>query len=204
MTPARWHRLMEAWQVPPSDAVFSELVAAYSESHRHYHSGKHLEDCLARLDESVDLVEAPEVVEMALWFHDAIYKPTSSKNEEKSAEWAVRFLRSVGAEEPSQRRVGDLILATKHVDAALGGDSAVLVDIDLSILGRDPEVYDVYEDAIRKEYRWVPGPIYRRKRREVLESFLQRLAIFSTDRFRGRYEEPARANIERALAALSS
>jgi predicted metal-dependent HD superfamily phosphohydrolase len=78
----------------------------------------------------------------------------------------------------------------------------VVVDIDLSILGAPPETFDAYQEAIREEYSWVPGFLYRRKRKKILRSFLTRDRIFTTDFFFGRYEERARQNLEGAVKTL--
>lgn len=193
---------MRRWQAPESDTVFAKLKSAYSEPHRHYHTEQHIDDCLERLDEVSELVHVPEDVELALWFHDAIYKPTSSTNEANSAEWASSFLISLGTSDDRCQRVCSYILATKHTGESLSGDAAFVVDIDVSILGRNPVEYDVYEQAIRKEYRWVPTPIYRRKRIKLLESFLDRPALYGSEYFRSRYEKQARDNLQRAIAAL--
>ena len=198
----RWHLLMKHWSAPQHDDVYAQLESAYSEPHRHYHTSQHIADCLDQLDIAGDLPTAPEEVELALWFHDAIYRPTSSKNELRSAEWAQRFLRSIGADEIKSQRVFDYIMATQHGMGTLSGDMAVVVDIDLSILGCDASEYDVYERAIREEYKWVPGPIYRKKRVEILESFLERPAIYETRHFRETYEASARENLRRAIEAL--
>lgn len=139
MSPVRWHKLMSQWQAPDSDSVLSELMSAYSEPHRHYHTAHHIDDCLARLDESAFLAEAPEEVELALWFHDAIYTPALPANERRSADWATRFLESIGAPERKRIRVRDCIMATRHTAEASSGDAAIVVDIDLSILGREPD-----------------------------------------------------------------
>ena len=202
MTPARWHKLMKRWNAPDSDAEFARLKSAYSEPHRHYHTEHHIDDCLVRLDEALELVRAPEDVELALYYHDAIYKPTSSTNELESADWASSFLRSIGAPDDRCERVHSYIMATKHTGEMLSGDAAIVVDVDVSILGRDPDEYDVYERAIRKEYRWVPSRIYRRKRIEILQSFLDRPALYASERFRSRYEQQARDNLQRAIAML--
>jgi predicted metal-dependent HD superfamily phosphohydrolase len=202
MTPERWNQLMGRWHAPQSDAEFSKLKAAYSEAHRHYHTEQHIDECLAQLDEVLELVRVPEEVELALWYHDAIYLPRSSTNELDSADLASNFLRSVGAPEDRCDRVYKYILATQHIGEALSGDAAFVVDIDVSILGRGPEEYDVYEQAIRKEYRWVPGLIYRRKRIAVLESFPNRPALYGSAYLRDRYEQQARENLQRAIASL--
>lgn len=97
MSPARWQRLMTQWRMPPSGDVYSSLESAYSEPHRHYHTGAHIDDCLEQLDSAPHIANFPEEVELALWFHDAVYKPLSSKNELKSAEWARTFLARIYA-----------------------------------------------------------------------------------------------------------
>jgi predicted metal-dependent HD superfamily phosphohydrolase len=202
MDSARWRQLMGQWGADGNDDVYSRLLSAYSEPHRQYHTVQHIDDCLAQFDEAASLANALEEVEVALWFHDAVYQPTSSSNELKSAEWAASFLRSIGVAADRCHRVHRYILATKHGEDPLSGDAALVVDIDLSILGRDSRDFEVYERAIRKEYKWVPGPIYRRKRAEILRSFLDRPAIFATDRFREQYESQARENLEWAIQRL--
>jgi predicted metal-dependent HD superfamily phosphohydrolase len=93
-------------------------------------------------------------------------------------------------------------MATRH-DAVPGDiDAQVLVDIDLSILGAEEKRFDEYERQVREEYGWVPEPIYRDKRKAILESFLARATIYNTARFIERYEPRARANLARSLARL--
>jgi predicted metal-dependent HD superfamily phosphohydrolase len=193
---------MALLDAPESPDVFSALVTAYSEPHRHYHTAGHIDDCLARLDEAAAIADSPAEVELALWFHDAVYKPASAKNEQKSAEWARKFLQSVGAAEDRCARVFRYVMATRHDADAPEGDATVVVDIDLSILGRAPEVYDQFEQNVRKEYKRVPWPLYRRKRIEILKSFLARRTIYHTDHFRRRYEEQARDNLRAAIESL--
>ena len=198
----RWRLLMRKLGADENLATHEKLTAAYSEPHRHYHTGEHIVDCLDRLGEAQTEARSSEEVELALWFHDAIYKPTSSRNELESAEWASEFLQQTGASQRRCQRVYDHILATKHDAEPPDADARLLVDIDLSILGRDETFYDRFEENVRKEYRWVPWPLYRRKRRQILASFLSRASIYSTAHFRDRYEHAARRNLDRAISAL--
>lgn len=191
-------RLGLAEHRPTHDA----LCAAYSEPHRFYHTAEHISACLRHLDEAAALAGRPDEVEIALWFHDAVYATRASDNERKSAEWAAAFLRSADVAEERCDRVAGHIIATEHSAAPGDPDSALLVDIDLTILGSAPEAYQVFETNIRREYKWVPGPLFRRKRREVLESFLTRRSIYTTDHFRDRLEAVARRNVEAAITAL--
>lgn len=198
----RWHRLLADWGTPEDDEVFRKLVAAYSEPHRHYHTSHHIADCLAQLDAASAIVNERKEVEIALWFHDAIYEPTSSENERRSADWAAAFLSAIGAEPDQRDRVHAYIMATKHTASSHSGDAAVVADVDLSILGRNRSEFALYEEAIRKEYFWVPQPLYRRKRAEILHSFLDRSSVFDTDLFRNRYEQQARENLKWAIQSL--
>jgi predicted metal-dependent HD superfamily phosphohydrolase len=201
-TLARWRGLMKALQLDSNEAAGEALLAAYGEAHRHYHSLRHLEDCLAKLDVAAELAEEPAEVEIALWFHDAIYNPMKGGNELASAEWAKRFLTEAGAKPGSAESVYALVMATQHAVPATTRDAKLLVDIDLSILGANDDDYDAFEKNVRKEYRWVPYFLYRKKRREVLQSFLDRPAIYENALFRDQYELKARENLRRAIAAL--
>ena len=202
MTRDRWQALMGRLAWPANDASFAALSNAYREPHRHYHTHAHIADCLAQLDAMRDTCAQPDAIELALWFHDAIYDPYRSDNEQASAGWAVRFLRDNGAIATLQQRVQALILATRHDAVASDPDMAILIDIDLSILGAAAETYERYRHAIRREYRWVPGPLFRRNRRAVLDSFRQRERIFLSDRLHASHEANARANIAAELEQL--
>jgi predicted metal-dependent HD superfamily phosphohydrolase len=198
----RWNRLLAALGIGGEAECFDALLAAYSEQHRHYHTTRHIDHCLRELDSATSLARDPAEVEFALWFHDAIYDPHSSKNEERSADWACELLdrHRVNAERVS--RVRDHILATRHEAVANDPDSRLVVDIDLSILGVDEAAYAQFEVDVRKEYRWVPSLLFRRKRAEILESFLARPQIYTTQLFRDRYERQARHNLSQAIEKL--
>ena len=198
----RWNRLMAAFGMPASAETYNALVAAYSERHRHYHTGEHIDHCLRELDCVPELADDAAEVELALWFHDAIYNPYASDNEERSADLACELLTRNGAGPDRVRRVRAHILATRHAALADLDDSKLVVDIDLSILGVDSHSYARFETNVRREYHWVPGVIFRRKRAEILESFLARPQLYGTEPFRLRYELAARENLRRAIADL--
>jgi predicted metal-dependent HD superfamily phosphohydrolase len=202
MDPARWTRLMAALGIPEELESFHSLVAAYSEKHRHYHTQLHIEHCLRELDSAPGIAREPEEVELALWFHDAIYNPHSSENEERSAAWACSLLERHGIDSARVNRVREHILATRHAVSASEPDAKLVVDIDLAILGADESRYAAFENEVRKEYRWVPSILFRSKRAEILESFLARPRIYETIPFHDRYEARARVNLAGAIAAL--
>lgn len=202
MTKDRWQALMNNLGLSAEFSCYEALYQAYSERHRHYHTVAHIEAMLTHLDGVVDLAERPAELELAIWFHDAIYKPLSKTNEKDSAQWAKTFLAGCGYDEAGIARIVKLIMATLHTGAVNTCDEQLIVDIDLTILGTPPSVYDVFERNVRREYKAVPWFIYRRKRKAVLASFLDSPRIYHTDTFRDKYESAASANIQRAIAAL--
>ena len=202
MNEERWVALMLSIGFSPNLETYRALHDAYLENHRHYHTDAHIDHCLVLLDEYRGLAQQPDEVEIALWFHDAIYKPISGDNEAKSADWAARFLEENRAGKSRIDRVRAMIMATVHDAVANDPDTQLLVDIDLSILGSDSDTYRQFENNVRKEYKWVPGPFFKKGRRKILQSFLDRSSIFSTDLFRGRFEVAARSNLKSAIEAL--
>lgn len=193
---------MAAFGLPESNESFEQLVNAYSQKHRHYHTCAHIDHCLREFDTASGLAQEPAEVELALWFHDAVYDPYSSNNEAKSADLACALLNRNGVASERVERVRAHIMATRHEGLAVLDDAKLLVDVDLSILGVDEDAYAKFETDVREEYRWVPGPLFRSKRAEILESFLARPTIYSTAPFRTKYEAPARRNLTAAIAAL--
>jgi len=177
-----------------------ELVAAYTAPGRHYHDLSHIEDCLGALAGVDDLSSAERgILTEAIWWHDVVYDPTRSDNEELSARLAEQHVR------PDLRQeVGRLIRLTRthqvEPDDRLG---AILISIDLSILGAAPARYDAYAAAIRKEFAHVPDGDYRAGRARVLSQFAARPVIFPDPIFAARYDRLARDNLARELASLS-
>jgi len=200
----RWGELWSRLGAPGSGAsIFARLTAAYAEPGRAYHTAVHIRDCLAELDLTRDLAQYPDEVEAALWFHDAVYLPGALDNEDQSAELARTALSMGAVPREVTDRTAALVMATKHAGVPGPPDEQLICDIDLSILGREPGIFDTFEQQIRREYAWVPEPTYRRERSAVLSGFLRRRSIYQTHQFRYRYEAVARANLKRLLDQLA-
>jgi len=202
---SRWSRLWTRLGAQGDGGpVFLDLVEAYSEPARAYHTAAHIADCLDQLDLHQNLAQSPDQVEAALWFHDAIYVPLATDNEDRSAGLAETVLRAAGVRLEVARRVADLILTTRHTAIPQDPDARLLCDIDLSILGRDPSRFEQFEQQIRQEYARVPELLYRHGRSRILSGFLQRASIYQTPAFVAEYETQARRNLEGALVRLST
>lgn len=202
---ARWQEMWKALGAAHRDPKLrDELIARYREPHRKYHTLQHLEECFEKFDEVRALAEHPAEIELALWFHDAIYDVKRRDNEKKSADWARKSALAAGTPADACERVHALVMATRHKAIPRGTDAEILVDVDLSILGAAPERFDQYERQVRQEYAWVPEFLYRRERTAILKEFLARPRIFSSAHFRERHEQQARSNVERSLEQLEA
>ena len=156
---ARWRGTWHGLGVTtPDEGLYHDLIGRYAEPHRRYHTNQHLDECFARLDEARDLAQRAHEVELALWLHDAVYQTRNQDNEEQSAELAKAAVAQAGLAAAVGQRVHALILATKHDGDATTADAALLVDVDLAILGAPAERFDEYERQVREEYSWVPVP----------------------------------------------
>ena len=181
-----------------------ELLRRYAEPWRHYHTLQHLAECLAAFEAHATLARQAVEVEAALWFHDAIYDPRGSGNEEASARLAREALVRAGAPVAFAERVAQLVLVTRHDGVPATPDEALLVDIDLAILGADDARFDEYEEQVRAEYAFVPDALFRGRRAEILRAFLDRPRLYGTDTFHARLEEKARRNLARSIGTLAT
>lgn len=199
----RWNQLWERTGANGSGTEdYEELVSLYGGAHRAYHNFVHIDHVIGELNRASKFIENPEQVEVALWYHDAVYDTKAKDNEEKSAELAERRLSRAGIGKQFIDSVTAMILATKHGKTPQDKDTKHLVDIDLSILGKPVEEFDEYERDIRFEYAWVPEDQFRGARKEILQGFLDRDSIYSTNFFKQRYESQAINNLERSISNL--
>ena len=182
--------------------TFKILEDLYSRSNRFYHNQGHISYCLSKFQKYRHLADFPYEVEIAIWFHDAIYDTTSTDNEEKSTELAQDKLSVLNVNVQSIDRIVEMILATKS-HQAFTIDSKLMIDIDLLILGASTPIFEKYDRNIRKEYTWVPQEVYLPKRIEVLQSFLDRNVIYQTQEIREQCETKARNNISKKIEELS-
>jgi predicted metal-dependent HD superfamily phosphohydrolase len=176
-----------------------DLAAAYMAPGRHYHNLAHVEDCLDKLAGVPELSDADRaILTEAIWLHDVVYDPTRSDNENISAGLAEQHVAAEMRDE-----VGRLIRLTGSHQVGAGDRlGAILISIDLSILGAESARYDAYAAAIRREFGHVPEADYRAGRAEVLRQFAARRMIFPDAAFALKYEQRARENIARELASL--
>jgi predicted metal-dependent HD superfamily phosphohydrolase len=189
---------------PAAEAMLDELMRAYREPARHYHTLAHIAALLRQLEAHSGAVGNRDAVALAIIFHDVVYDPRRQDNEQQSAVVARARLGALGFPARLIQKVAVYIEATQHgqdVDIH-DQDLALLLDLDLSTFASAPEAYRLYARDIRREYEHVPNALYRLGRRQILQGFLARGRIYRTPRLAARWEARARANISEEIARL--
>lgn len=189
----------------PDPAPYADdLLARWQEPQRRYHTLTHLTAVLDHVDVLEKYADDPDVVRLAAWFHDAVYLPERSENEERSARIAERALAEAGLPEARTAEVARLVRLTVTHDPADGDrDGQVLCDADLAILAAAPKTYAVYTAAVREEYGFVPSDAFREGRAAVLRQLLDLPRLFRTPYGQEEWEATARYNLAAELEMLS-
>ncbi|MGW0084209.1 HD domain-containing protein [Streptomyces sp. NPDC003393] len=205
---ARWTRALEGARGSgggPDPVPYADnLLARWQEPQRHYHTLTHLTAVLEHVDVLEEYAADPDVVRLAAWFHDAVYLPERSENEERSARLAERALPEAGVPEAKTAEVARLVrLTVTHDPADDDTDGQVLCDADLAILASAPSGYAAYATAVREEYHFVPNEAFREGRAGVLRQLLALPHLFRTPYAQRHWEATARYNITSELEMLS-
>lgn len=185
----------------------ARLLRAYAQPHRAYHTAQHLAECLSLLSQANLSASTAAEIAVALWYHDAVYRPERQDNEARSAHWCAFRARQFGLDEAVIERIRAMIMATCHgaapvLQSALqSAQTQILLDIDLSILGAPASRFAEYCRQIRAEYSWVAMPVYAEKRAAVLSGFAAQPQIYHSA-FGARFEAQARHNLANEIARL--
>ena len=202
----RWLQLAESYFKNASEIVllWRKIENNYTSKNRYYHNLKHISSMLEQASENKNQIKNYDELLFAIWFHDIIYKSTSKKNEEKSADFATSALKDISKEKLNIDVIYKLIISTKSHQISLNknSDNAFLLDFDLAILGADWNVYQTYIQNIRKEYNIYPDFLYNPARKKVLASFLGRKELYFTDKYQNLFEEKARENLMKEIKLL--
>jgi predicted metal-dependent HD superfamily phosphohydrolase len=205
---SRWSRALEGARGTadgPDPVPYADnLLARWQEPQRRYHTLAHLTAVLDHIDVLDKHADDPDVVRLAAWFHDAVYLPDRSENEERSARLAERALPEAGVPAEKTAEVARLVrLTVTHDPAADDHDGQVLCDADLAILAAPPSAYAAYTAAVREEYHFVPNDAFRSGRSRILRQLLGLPRLFRTPYGERTWEATARYNLASELEMLS-
>jgi predicted metal-dependent HD superfamily phosphohydrolase len=195
-------------------SILSERLAGlrrrYAEPHRAYHGQTHIDALLSGLAEAVRHVANRDAIELAIWYHDAIYDPGATDNEARSADLLIAEMHGLAC-------LSLVSVAERMIRATAGHelppdlsetsriDTAIFLDLDMAVLGAEPAAYDLYEAGIAAEYIPVHGlNDFRAGRAGFLRGMLGRKRLFQTEHFHHRLDAAARVNLRRGLQRLAT
>lgn len=197
-----WARCAEDGPGHEVTANFETVERHYLEPHRRYHTPEHVRHCLAQFDDARSRMDAPDCVELAVWYHDVIYDATSSENELQSAKLFERHADGVLPASVVES-VCDLIMVTVHGKVRPRTlDQGYMVDIDLSSFGLPWPEFLRDSAAVRDEFPHLSDEVFYARQQSFLSSLLSREHFCLTPFFRERHEIRARDNISRYLVSL--
>lgn len=177
------------------------VVEFYTDPIRHYHTLRHVMDCVEAAAK-LELGPHPAAV-LALVFHDAVYNPLSTRNEEQSAELGSVFTHMLTGSALTAAVVHHAILCTGHRSRAVSNLAQTVCDADLASLAKPWEEFDADCKAIRQEYKHVSTRNYIKGRKAILRRLVDRERIYQTETAYDLWETQAKANLRKHLDQLS-
>jgi predicted metal-dependent HD superfamily phosphohydrolase len=193
-----------------TEELLSDLRARYAEPHRSYHGQRHIDALLKQSRGPRMAWHDPVAVELAIWFHDAVYQPGARDNERRSEQLLRQSLSGPLAPAVLERAAAMILATEKHripagLPVDLTEDMAAFLDMDISILGADEAEYALYALGVEREFLPMLGEsVWLEGRAAFLRASLEKpTPLFHTATARATLEEPARANMRRELAGLN-
>ena len=179
-------------------SIFEKLSQLYTGQHRFYHGKNHIQECLDKMDQLESEPGHSGNVEIAIWFHDAIYEAGNSDNEQRSMEWftdcACDHLNNESITE-----IQRLIMVTDHKNMPGSSTEKFMVDIDLLSFSTPLDKFMADGEKIRNEFYNVSDDDFIRDQIGFLTRLLDRSSIYSTEYFVKHHEKDARSNISHLL-----
>jgi len=162
----RYKNLLKEYILPNAIPV---LWKNWNDPRRAYHNMDHLDRMIKQLERNVHNFSRSEFEQLILaaFFHDAIYNPRDPKgNEDKS----IQFFRRVYIGKNERFDLVDkAIECTKYRKRPSPFPLKVFWDADNAGFRDSWDSFLRYENAIRKEYSFVPLDEYKKARIEFLE-----------------------------------
>ena len=173
-----------------------------------YHSPLHVLSILSFAQINGIALEDWEL--LAIYFHDAIYRPDGKKNEINSIQFMLALLSDTGISSTVLSKTANGIQATAmHLDEDVDPTVEKLLDLDIHIFSLPGAKYVEQSNNIRQEwvnedplFNGVTNIEFTKGRIQFLEKFSSKKSIFRTDFFKKSWETNARNNINMEIDIL--
>lgn len=196
-----YHRFQQLWRHcllasadDESADVHARLVESYSEPQRFYHTLGHIEHCLSLFDKISAELQNPEALELAIWFHDVIYRPGAKDNEQLSADQFMALTRNIFSNNVRDT-VYQHIMATVHDGSEFeNADTNYMLDIDLSSFGRPWPEFIQDSDNLRLEMGDLSDEVFYKRQASFQNRLFSRPRFFRSKYFYDHFESQAKQN----------
>lgn len=161
--------ILKKWNIK---CDLNTILSMWNESHRHYHTLDHLNYLLDKINEDSNKLSEKEYDMLVLTslFHDCVYDPMKTDNEEKSAEF---FENCCLDKNNDTEHIKNMILETKtHI--ASSELSKKFCSYDMNIINESYDKLLEWEDGIYNEYKSYGDEAYKFGRLKFLESLLDK------------------------------
>ncbi len=202
-----WNDIMISLEVPPYQAwpVFDRICSAYEATGRHYRTLGHIRTCIDHVLKIKHMVLDYDEVIFAIFLHDFVQTETGQNDVPRSVLAAQEIADELGLGADFKIVVGEIIMATSHTEGNnISFDGDIVADADLSILASDETVYRTYMANVRKEYPSIPDDKFYPERLQILKMFLDRKALYRTNRFEKELTDRARRNLQMEIDEIEA
>ncbi len=190
-----WCHCLVDSTIDEGEVTFQQLTSSYSEPHRYYHTLDHIEHCLSLFDKISSKLQNPEALELAIWYHDVVYRPGAENNEQLSADQFMQTTKS-RFHDSLRDTVYQHIMATLHLDSKMShADTKYMVDIDLSSFGLPWPEFVRDSDNLRREMAYLSDDEYYQRQSTFQQALIDRPRFFKSDYFYQNYEAQAAKNL---------
>ena len=132
--------------------MLGQVLKRYHEKHRFYHNFNHIKTMLEEADRYD--VELSEEQYLAILFHDVIYNPHSTTNEEDSCDVFNDYVFGLKAVSFDAKLVRQIIMDTKYPFISTCKESQIIHDLDFLSFGRTEEQYKRDIKLLEWEYTY--------------------------------------------------
>jgi pantetheine-phosphate adenylyltransferase len=163
-------QLLDKWNIK---CDINTILSMWNESHRSYHNLNHLNDLISQINENKSKFSEKEYEKLMLSaiFHDIVYDPSSSTNEEDSANFLMECVVDKSNEDILEVR--QMILDTKTHNSTTNLSES-FNNYDMNIVERDLDQLLDWEKGISEEFSVYPKEQYKEGRINFLESLLDK------------------------------
>ena len=162
--------LLNKWNIK---CDVNTLLSMWNESHRSYHTLNHLNDLIEQINEGKSKYSQKEYEKLLITalFHDCVYEPMKSDNEEKSADFFMECCQDKLSLDNID--IKNMILDTKTHKATTNLSESFNY-YDMNIVERDFDSLLEWEKGIHEEFKGYGNEAYKQGRLKFLESLMDK------------------------------